>query len=58
MRTILRFSLIAGVVVVAPAASVAQQIVVGPNVQISAARARDAHSEPGDCQRSESTPSV
>ena len=46
MRTHLRFSLIAGVVVVAPATSIAQQIVVGPNVQISAARARDAHSEP------------
>jgi len=29
-----------------PAPAVAQQIVVGPNVQISAARARDAHSEP------------
>jgi hypothetical protein len=46
MRTHLRFSLIAGVVVVAPATSIAQQIVVGPNVQISAARSRDAHSEP------------
>jgi hypothetical protein len=46
MRTHLRFSLIAGAVVVAPATSIAQQIVVGPNVQISGARARDAHSEP------------
>ena len=46
MRTHLRLSLIAGVVVVAPATSIAQQIVVGPNVQISGARARDAHSEP------------
>src|SRR6185503_2302709 len=46
MRTHLRVLFIAGAVVVAPATSVAQQIVVGPNVQISAARARDAHSEP------------
>jgi len=46
MRTHLRVLFIAGAVVVAPATSIAQQIVVGPNVQISGARARDAHSEP------------
>jgi hypothetical protein len=44
MRT--RLFLVAAAVGTLPLIAAAQQIVVGPNVQISAARARDAHSEP------------
>ena len=47
-RARLGFNAVALTIVAAasPAALAAQRITVGPNVQISAARARDAHSEP------------
>jgi photosystem II stability/assembly factor-like uncharacterized protein len=44
MRSYSRYSVLA--VLSLPAFLAAQQVVVGPNVQISAGRARDSHSEP------------
>lgn len=45
MRNQLRYRLLVAAAAL-PSAMAAQQIVVGPNVAISAARSRDAHSEP------------
>ena len=41
-----RVAVLLGLVATTPVALVAQRITVGPNVQISAARPQDAHSEP------------